>query len=971
MKRLSTKRMGLLFVTLTIVSGVAIPLEAQELRGRIVGSVRDNTGGVLPGVSVTLRGAALLSPQATVSGSSGSYAFVSVPPGLYDVVFALAGFQTLRRESVRVNLNVTLTINADMPLAGVSESVTITGETPVVDIKTTTTAVNFTEELLEDIPNARNIWAAMAQAPGFQMNGYDVGGSHVGTQTGYVTYGSESQNRTVLEGINVTEGVDLNAGYFDYGSFEEYQLGGAGNQVETHGIGAFHNITVRSGGNELKADVYYDYVGSGMVSNNVPLEFEPDASGERDGFFAPTGGVSRGNPTDEQWDLNAGLGGPVVRGKAWWFFSYRKYNQDQFVFGLETMAHTELVNYTLKGNWQVNDNNQIIAFWNRRTKFQPERGLGPTRPINAAHWQSSVNKPAKLEWTSLLNDATFLDVQGSWWRNEFPLYPTGTQSSSVEGVDVGRFDRDTGEFADAAFSYYHFRDTQKPQLTGSLSYYLDDAKGSGSHSLKLGAEWYRERREYLRFQPHNQFYYDDAGVAQDVDIYNTPNNNTNDANLFSLWVTDSWTVNNRLTFNLGLRYDRYALGWPAQAIEPELPGFPFESVETPATTTNILNGLGPRIGLAWDVTGQGRTVAKAFFGRFYSNPSTVFVDDANPVSTVQLRYTFNDLDGDRVLTSGPCGEIWCSPELGPLQRTIGGGGSRQVDPDLLFEFGQEASVSIEHELRLNLSVRANYVYKSVGNGWEEVDLERFDQYTIPFLYQDAGDDNIAGTPDDQEILLHDRPAGIGSERLWTNPVKYDGLEPYEGKVSTFEVALNKRFSGRWMFLTSYLVTKSDDFRNTTQESTNRIQAARTAILYNWERNLQEYYGRQDSTFWNFKVVGRYVFPIEVGLSTSFKLQSGYNYARSISARLPNAGTERIHASPIADNRAPNVGIWDIRVDYTFFLGTRGRFTIMGDVYNLLNANPVVNFRAFSGSRYREVISLLDPRVFRVGVRFEL
>ena len=967
MKRLSTKRIGSLFVTLTIVSAVFI--EAQELRGRMVGSVHDNTGGALPGVSVTLTGDALFSPQATVSGSSGSYAFVSVPPGLYDVVFTLAGFRTVRREGVRVNLNVTLTLNADMPLAGVSESLTITGETPVVDIKTTTTAVNFTEELLEDIPNARDIWAAMAQAPGFQMNGYDVGGSHVGTQTGYVTYGAESQNRTVLEGINVTEGVDLNAGYFDYGSFEEYQLGGAGNQVETHGIGAFHNITVRSGGDELKADVYYDYVGGGMVSDNVPPEFEPGASGERDGYFAPGGGVVRGNPTDTQWDLNAGLGGPIVRGKAWWFFSYRKYSQDQFVFGLETTAHTELVNYTLKGNWRVNDNNQIIAFWNRRTKFQPERGLGPTRPINAAHWQSSVNKPAKLEWTSLLNDATFLDVQWSWWRNEFPLYPTETQSSSVEGVDVGRFDRDTGQFADAAFSYYHFRDTQKPQLTGSLSYYVDDAKGS--HSLKLGTEWYRERREYLRFQPHNQFYYDDAGVPEDVDIYNTPNNNTNDAKLLSLWVTDSWTINDRLTFNLGLRYDRYALGWPVQGIEPELPGFPFDSVETPATTTNILNGLGPRIGLAWDVTGQGRTVAKAFFGRFYSNPSTVFVDDANPVSTVRLRYRFNDLDGDRVLTHGPCGEIWCSPERGPLQRTIGGGGSRQVDPDLLFEFGQEASVSIEHQLRPNLSVRANYVYKSVGNGWEEVDLERFDQYTIPFLYQDAGGDNIAGTPDDQEILLHDRPAGIGSERLWTNPVKYDGIEPYEGKVSTFEVALNKRFSDRWMFLTSYLVTKSDDFRNTTQESTNRIAAARTAILYNWERNLQENYGRQDSTFWNFKVVGRYVFPNEVGLSTSFKLQSGYNYARSISARLPNAGSERIHATPIADNRAQNVGIWDIRVDYTFFLGARTRFTVMGDVYNLLNANPVVNFRAFSGSRYREVISLLDPRVFRVGVRFEL
>jgi len=144
---------------------------------------------------------------------------------------------------------------------------------------------------------------------------------------------------------------------------------------------------------------------------------------------------------------------------------------------------------------------------------------------------------------------------------------------------------------------------------------------------------------------------------------------------------------------------------------------------------------------------------------------------------------------------------------------------------------------------------------------------------------------------------------------------------------------------------------------------------RTGIVYNWEPNLRQYYGRQDSTFWNFKVVGRYVFPFDLGVSTSYKLQSGYNYARNVSVRLPNAGSETIHAAPIADNRADNVGIWDIRVDYTFVVGPRTRFTLMVDVYNILNANPVTNFRAFSVSRYRVVIAILDPSVFRVGLRF--
>ena len=962
-----SRRWIYLFVVLLVIALVT-PLGAQELRGRVTGTVRDNTGGVLPGVSVTLSGEAMIQAQTTVTGSNGNYGYPSVPPGVYNMDFELSGFRTVRREEIRVNLNVTLTINTEMPLAGVQETLTITGESPVVDIKTTTTAVNFTSELLEDIPNARDIWAAMAQAPGFQMNGYDVGGSHAGTQTGYATYGFRSQNRTLLEGINVTEGTGGNAGYFDYGSFEEYQLGGAGNQVETHGIGAFHNLTVTSGGDRFKANVYYDFISSGMVSDNVPSEFLPGGSGERDGFSAPSGGVDRGNPTEGQYDFNAGVGGPIVREKAWWYFSYRKNSQNKFVFGLPDPAHTELINYSIKGNYQINDKNQIIGFWNRRTKLQSERNLGLTVPINAAWWQGSVNKPWKLEWTSVLSQAAFLDVQYSGWINEFPLYPTQTQSQSVEGVEIGHFDQATGQYSNAAYSFYRLRDTNKPQVTGSLSYYVDDAKGT--HSIKLGTEWYRERLGVTRFQPGNQFYRDRDGLSEDVDIYNTPNRGTNDSKLFSLWATDSWTLNNRLTLNLGLRFDRYTLGWPEQSINPEIEGFPFEPVTTPATTTNILQGLSPRLGLAWDVRGDGRTVAKAFWGRFYSNPSTGFVDDANPVGILRLRYTFNDMDGNGVLTAGPCGNLFCSPELGNFQRSLDGAGSRQVDPDLLYEYGQEASFSIEHELRPNLSIRANYVHKSVGNGWDEVDLERFDQYTIPFEYSDSGDDNIRGTADDQVISLLDRPAGLGEERLWTNPVKYDGLEPYNRNYDTFEVAFNKRYSDRWMFLTSYMFTKVDEFKNTSQSSTSRLQTIRTSGSYNWEPNLREYFGRQDANYSNFKVVGRYVFPMEIGLSTSYKWQSGYNWARRISARLPNAGTERIHATEISDNRGDNVGIWDLRVDYSFNFGDKGGLTVMADLYNVLNSNPVANFRSFAGSRFREVIALLDPRVFRIGLRFE-
>ena len=196
-------RFAILGVALALA--LAVPAGAQELRGRLVGTVSDATGAVLPGVTVTASSPALIQDQVVVSGGQGTYVFPALPTGAYTVGFALPGFGSVVRENIQMTLNTTLTVNTTLNVGTLEEVITITGQAPVVDVKTTTTGVNFTEELLEDIPNARDIWAAMAQAPGFQMEGYDVGGSHMGTQTGFQAFGFGDQHRTMLEGINVTE----------------------------------------------------------------------------------------------------------------------------------------------------------------------------------------------------------------------------------------------------------------------------------------------------------------------------------------------------------------------------------------------------------------------------------------------------------------------------------------------------------------------------------------------------------------------------------------------------------------------------------------------------------------------------------------------------------------------------------------------------------------------------------------------
>ena len=400
------------------------PVAAQEFRGRINGTVTDNTGAVLPGVTVTASGPALIQPQVQVTATDGSYRFLALPPGVYEIDFDLTGFQKVQRQDVRVVINQTLTVDMQMQVATLQETVTVTGDSPIVDTSTTAMGTNFTKELLTEIPNARDVWAAMAQAPGMQMNVFDVGGSNTGTQTGYRTYGFDTQNQTRMEGIDTTEATNANAGYFDFGSFEEFQIGGAGADASAYAAGAVLSISVKSGGDKFKGSFYSDFLNENTLSDNVPDFLRTSNTPDDDGHFTRTP-LTRGNPVKKQYDINGDIGGPLVKQKAWFFFSYRLNDQYKYILGLgDETERSKLSNpYTFKGTFQVGKNNQIIGYLNKREKLQDKRGISVTTPLSAAYYQSSRNYPWKFEWTSVLGSRAFLDVLYGNWYNFFPLRP--------------------------------------------------------------------------------------------------------------------------------------------------------------------------------------------------------------------------------------------------------------------------------------------------------------------------------------------------------------------------------------------------------------------------------------------------------------------------------------------------------------------------------------------------------------------
>ena len=950
------------------------PVFAQDFRGRINGTVTDNTGAVLPGVTVTVSSPALIQPQVQVTGADGVYRFIALPPGVYLVDFELAGFQNVKREGVRVVINQTLTVDQQLNVATLQETVTVTGASPVVDTSTTQVGTNFTKELLTEIPNARDIWAAMAQAPGIQMSSYDVGGSRTGTQTGFLTYGFGDQNQTKLEGIDTTEGTGANAGYFDFGSFEEFQVGGAGSGADSFGGGTNMSITVKSGGDKFTGNWYSDWEGDATITDNVPDAFRTANQQDDDGFFVSTP-LTRGNPIDKQYDINFNIGGPLWKQKAWFFYSYRLNDQYKYTLGSDVLARSKLTNnYTFKGTFQLNRTNQVIGFLNKRNKLQELRDFAPPLvPIEAARYQASRNYPWKWEWTSVLSSRMFLDVIAGNWYNFFPLRPTD-EKGFADDVVPGRLDTGTNQRTGYNDSYQDQK-RFKPQVYVAMSYFKDGWKGS--HDFKFGYDWKREQIKFFRDQPGGNIFYRDLNNAvNELEIYNAPNEPINEVLYNAGHVSDTWKVTGRLTLNLGARFEWYVDRYPEQEFTPggvaALNNWPadlnpverarYQALVAPvsvaardvAKTFNI----SPRAGFAYDLFGDNKTVVKGYFGRFYFNSADEVANRENPVGSQRLRYQFLDTNGNRLLDS--------PSELG-LFRSTQGTAAIEVDDNIKRPYSQEFSGHLEREIVEGLSGRFSYVYKQVRDEWVEIDPTRQAAMTIPFTFVDIGADGVANSGDEQVLNLLDRPANTPQTRLYTNPTD----PSFDSDFQTVEFAVNRRFAGGWMVLTSFGYTWLDQY-HAAVTGTGALDALSTAKVYNWRPSQRLFgdEGKETSTLWNYKAIGRYTFPWQIGFSGSWKLQSGRQYGRNTSVPFPGDGAQNVRVEPVTAHRSPTVSIVDLRFDKSFTFGKFGRLTGMVDMFNLLNANTVTNFSTQTGATYLRVIGILDPRIVRFGVRYD-
>jgi hypothetical protein len=515
---------------------------------------------------------------------------------------------------------------------------------------------------------------------------------------------------------------------------------------------------------------------------------------------------------------------------------------------------------------------------------------------------------------------------------------------------------------------------KKPQVKAQLTYFLAD-KG-GSHDFKFGFEsihdWYT-----LGINGQSGTYrisYPAVGAAADrirfADVgpaggYGTAW--TTSANIdqhYAGYVQDRWAPNNRITVSLGLRLDYQDVGWSAANRTPVLGGVVIPADKTtifPATTTVAAGSffkntnVAPRVGVSYSVDPQGATVLKAFYGRYYNNMADGY-SAANPGGTRYADYNFTDTNKNG-LYDGP-------QEVGTLRTRIGGPDA-PVDPNTKTPYTDEVSFTLERQFWHESSIRGTYVRK--------MQKEFVPFYYTPVVTAWIGQVTVPKTQTVNGVTynLLDVPNSL-ADQTDTQYTNYpDGNFTYD----TIEFAFSKR-SGRLFFQASADYQWRNELRSADIPdvgSSSPLSTDPIGVFPQISVNPSAP-NRQKTTMYHFQMAGHYTMPYQIGLGVNYRFQSGFPYAPIVPDGTVDLNVCNFQCSfftqNLDQNRSDSVNLLNFRIDKVIPIQGRVRGTVMLDIYNMLNADPVTNFNLNVGSSYKNVIAVLDPRVFQMGFRIE-
>jgi hypothetical protein len=1020
-------RFTAMLAALALVFSVA-PAWAQSQTGEIFGKVTDSSGGVLPGVTVTLTGPSLLQPQTATTSETGSFQFPRLDVGTYTVKFELPGFKTVIKEGIQVTVGFSANVSTQLGVSAVQETVTVTGESPIVDTKQTGTKQTFTLEQLQSIPSARDPWVILQQTAGIAMDRENIGGNMSGQQSNYISRGANpTNNKWSLDGVDITDmsATGASPSYYDFDAFQEMTINTGGVDVtqQTGGVGI--NLVTKSGTDRFRGSSRYYVTDDRFEANNVTDSLRKQ-------------GASSGNPIQNIKDYGIEVGGPIQRGRAWVWGSYGKQDINVGVINFykptaecqaiksdqagNPLAHsledvnnclntdkTLLQTTNLKGEVQLYKGNKLTLFNNFAKKERNARGAGDLNPIETTTpqgavpgsfgkhlWNTGPNPTYKFGDQWIVNDRLLVDAQYAHVGNNFILGFHSPELRDVQPTLVVSTGMNGRSGAESVF----IRPVNS--VTVNSTYFLPAVRG-GDHSFKFGGYW----------RDSNTTSINHTGGFATVRYPNDISNNCSlaatgcqvdlvrdgysvyDLVNYSAYVQDTIT-HGRATIQAGVRYDYIKDQALAASIGANPLGGPWlPAISFPGADPGVaFNNVSPRVGLTYDLSGTGATIVKANYARYYGQVGNGGVaTTVNPVGSTTLRYPWTDLngngsaeDGEITLSANPISASTNWSAANPANTVS----ANSVDPNLKNDTTDEFIVGVDHQVGAGFAIGANYVWRRYGNFlWSDRQgITSADWVADTFTPAGSacpGDDGLRAEAATCPTVTFYRPS-------FQQPtiVQLSNIPDFNRVFNGFELMARKRMSHGWMASTSfsYNDTKvnfgsfpgsqpSTAAAAITEDPTNRDN--RNGFQYDYLTAGSGIGNVYVNSKWLFKASGLYEAPYHVMLSAFYNARQGY--PQEITVQVPScggavttncrsngAGTVDVLLNPVGETRLPSYQNVDFHVERPI-KATHVTFVPSLDVFNVTNSNTIQAIRSRqNASNANQIQAITAPRVIRFGIR---
>lgn len=956
---------GCVALLLVLSTSLAAQTSAAAISGRVV----DATGLALPGATVTVQGVDLT--QTFVTDNQGRYRFLDLAPGPYKLTATLDGFATLVRPSVIVDVGKSVDIPLTMQISGITETVTVSVASPMVDAKQTGVATNFTADELGKIPTSRDPFSLMRSVPGVLVDRVNVGGNETGQQASFTSKGTRPQDAVwTMDGVAITDMTltGSSPAYFNYDNFDAIHVATAGQAITqpTGGLGL--NFIVKRGTNLFHGGARGYFDGEGTESSNVPSE------------LAANGVTPETSDHNKQIsDYGFDLGGPLMRDKAWFYASYSMQDVRLVRRAGSLVDRTQLKNPNVKVNWQATPKDMVSFLFFDGIKIKDNRSPGTTgvsfdAPTATFHQDNAYSDNPlhglwKLGDDRIIGQNMFLSAKYAYFNTGFLLTPEGGMGLS------------SGRDLVAARSYGSTVQSSnvRPQMTVNADLNSFFSALGASHDVKYGFGWRRVNATTGTLWPGN-------GILA---LLQTPTtlfaqlfrqgSGTNRTTYADVYVGDTISKN-RMTIDLGLRYDQQG-GQALASVTAANPAFPnlvpglnFAGYDAPFTWKNF----SPRAGLTYALDETRKTVARASYSRFAGQLDSASVGYMNPSSSAGTAvYRWADANGDHlaqadeVLTSQFVAAANGFNPANPTAVTS----ANQINPDLRAPVTQSFVAGLERELKANLSVQVNYTYARttdlLGNATfsvtPRVGVTLADYAAGPVLTGTLPDGSVYNVP--TYIPNQAKVTAGGSGFLLTN---WDG---YSTDYHGVELAGVKRLSNRWMGRVGVSFNNArEHYKPEAKYDTNGNPTPTiTEPLVDGGQFAPMSTGNSAggvfiNARWQFNANAMYQAPYGIEVAANVFGRQGYPFPLYRTQALGADSGLNVLVSPKIDSfRYDNVWDTDMRVARSFKLRTVD-VRLIGDVFNVLNANTALirNSNVLSTS-FNALTQNLSPRIFRAGL----